>query len=119
LLSTLAGLFFMISAGNLLMFYLGLEMSTIPLAALSNFDLEKRQSSEAAVKFIMSSAFSSALLLFGISLLYGATGTLDLGTAGASAGNLPSRMADILGSGGGHALLVFAFVLLLSGFAFK
>jgi NADH-quinone oxidoreductase subunit N len=119
LLSTLAGLFFMISAGNLLMFYLGLEMSTIPLAALSNFDLEKRQSSEAAVKFIMSSAFSSALLLFGISLLYGATGTLDLGTLAASADNLPSRMAGVLGSAGGHALLVFAFVLLLSGFAFK
>src|SRR6186713_418793 len=76
LLSTLLGMFFMISANNLLMFYLGLELSTIPLAALSNFDLEKRRSSEAAMKFIMSSAFSSALLLFGISLLYGATGTL-------------------------------------------
>lgn len=56
LLSTLAGFFFMISSGNLLMFYLGLELSTIPLAALSSFDLEKRRSSEAAMKFIMSSA---------------------------------------------------------------
>ena len=59
LLSTLLGMFFMISAGNLLMFYLGLELSTIPLAALANFDLEKRKSSEAAFKFIISSAFSS------------------------------------------------------------
>src|ERR1700743_1790310 len=46
LLATLSGFFFMISAGNLLMFYLGLELSTIPLAALASFDLEKRPSSE-------------------------------------------------------------------------
>jgi len=67
----------MISSNNLLMFYLGLELSTIPLAALSNFDLDKRRSSEAAFKMIMSSAFSSGLLLFGISMLYGTTGTLN------------------------------------------
>ena len=66
LLSTLLGMFFMISSHNFLMFYTGLELSTIPLAALANFDLGKRQSSEAAMKFIMSSAFSSGLLLFGI-----------------------------------------------------
>lgn len=105
LLSTLAGLFFMISAGNLLMFYLGLELSTIPLAAISNFDLEKRQSSEAAMKFIMSSAFSSALLLFGISLVYGTTGTLGFATM--------VKQLD------GSSLQLFAFILLLSGFAFK
>jgi NADH-quinone oxidoreductase subunit N len=105
LLATLTGFFFMISAGNLLMFYLGLELSTIPLAALSSFDLEKRQSSEGAMKFILSAAFSSALLLFGISLLYGATGTLDFGVL--------SRRLD------GSAYQLFAFILILSGFAFK
>ena len=77
LLSTLLGMFFMISSNNLLMFYLALELSTIPLAALANFDLDKRRSSEAALKMIISSAFSSGLLLFGISMLYGATGTLN------------------------------------------
>jgi NADH-quinone oxidoreductase subunit N len=77
LLSTLLGMFFMISSNNLLMFYLALELSTIPLAALANFDLEKRRSSEAAFKMIISSAFSSGLLLFGISMLYGSTGTLS------------------------------------------
>src|SRR6478735_4161474 len=77
LLATLLGMFFLISGGNLLMFYLGLELSTIPLAAICNFDLEKRRSSEAAMKLIISSAFSSGLLLFGISLVYGSTGTLD------------------------------------------
>jgi NADH-quinone oxidoreductase subunit N len=61
LLSTMVGMFFMISAGNLLMFYLGLELSTIPLAAAANFDLAKRRSSEAAMKLIFSSALSYSL----------------------------------------------------------
>ncbi len=105
LLATLVGFFFMISAGNLLMFYLGLELSTIPLAALASFDLEKKRSSEGAMKFILSAAFSSALLLFGISLLYGATGTLGFDM-------LPHRLD-------GSAFQLFAFILILSGFAFK
>ncbi|HWB92242.1 MAG TPA: NADH-quinone oxidoreductase subunit N [Puia sp.] len=105
LLATLAGFFFMISAGNLLMFYLGLELSSIPLAALSSFDLEKRQSSEGAMKFILSAAFSSGLLLFGISLLYGATGTLGFDTI--------AQRLD------GGPFQLFAFILILSGFAFK
>src|SRR5580658_1572559 len=105
LLATLSGFFFMISAGNLLMFYLGLELSSIPLAALASFDLEKRQASEGAMKFILSAAFSSALLLFGISLLYGATGTLDFGVL--------SQRLD------GSPFQLFAFILVLSGFAFK
>jgi NADH-quinone oxidoreductase subunit N len=78
LLSTMLGMFFMISGGNLLMFYLGLELSTIPLAAAANFDLTKRRSSEAAMKLIFSSAFASALLLFGISMIYGTAGTLTV-----------------------------------------
>jgi NADH-quinone oxidoreductase subunit N len=105
LLSTLLGMFFMISAGNLLMFWLGLELSSIPLAALANFDLEKRKSSEAAFKFIISSAFSSGLLLFGISLIYGETGTITY-TA------LPQHLD-------GNPLQIFAFILLISGFGFK
>src|SRR4030095_4856312 len=98
-LSTLLGMFFMISSANLLMFYLGLELSTIPLAALSNFDLDKRRSSEAAFKFIMSSAFSSGLLLFGISLLYGTTGSL----------NFPEISQHI----NGNPLEIFSFILLV------
>lgn len=105
LLSTLLGMFFMISSGNLLMFYLGLELSTIPLAAAANFDLEKRQSSEAAMKLIISSAFSSGLLLFGISLLYGASGTLTY-----------TALSQHLSS---DPLLIFAFILIFAGFAFK
>ena len=105
LLSTLLGMFFMISAGNILMFYLGLELASIPLAAIANFDLEKRQSSEGAMKFIISSAFSSGLLLFGISMLYGTTGTLLFS-------ELPQYLT-------GTPLQLFALVLLIAGFAFK
>jgi len=105
LLSTLLGMFFMISSGNLLMFYLGLELSSIPLAAIANFDLEKRQSSEAAMKFIISSAFSSGLLLFGISMVYGSSGTLVFS-------EIPQHLT-------GSPLQLFALVLLIAGFAFK
>jgi NADH-quinone oxidoreductase subunit N len=105
LLSTLLGMFLTLSSNNLLMFYLGLELSTIPLAALSNFDLEKRISSEAAFKMIMSSAFSSGLLLFGISMLYGSTGTLSF--------------AELPGQLYGSPLQLLAFILLIAGFGFK
>jgi NADH-quinone oxidoreductase subunit N len=87
------------------MFYIGLELSTIPLAALSNFDLDQRRSSEAAFKFIMSSAFSSGLLLFGISMLYGSTGTLSF-----------SELATRLN---GNPLQIFSVILLVAGFGFK
>jgi NADH-quinone oxidoreductase subunit N len=105
MLSTLLGMFFMISSNNLLMFYLALELSTIPLAALANFDLAKRRSSEAAFKMIISSAFSSGLLLFGISMLYGSTGTLNLR-------QLPAHLT-------GDPLQIFSFILLIAGFGFK
>lgn len=105
LLSTMLGMFFMISGGNLLMFYLGLELSTIPLAAAANFDLTKRRSSEAAMKLIFSSAFASALLLFGISMIYGTTGTLTFS-------QLPQHIT-------GDPLQLFAFILMLGGFGFK
>jgi NADH-quinone oxidoreductase subunit N len=105
LLSTLLGMQFMISSNNLLMFYLALELSTIPLAALANFDLEKRRSSEAAFKMIISSAFSSGLLLFGISMLYGTTGTLSFADLPAQLNNSP--------------LQIFSFILVIAGFGFK
>jgi NADH-quinone oxidoreductase subunit N len=78
MLAALLGMHFMLSSGNLLMFYLALELSTIPLAALVNFDMHRRRSSEAAIKMVYGSAFSSALMLFGISFIYGQTGSLSL-----------------------------------------
>jgi len=105
MLSTLLGMFLMISADNLLMFYLGLELSTIPLAAIVNFDLDRKRSSEAAMKMIMMSAFSSAILLSGISFVYGTTGSLSLSV-------LPSLLSH-------DPLQMFTLVLLIAGFGFK
>ena len=105
LLSALLGMFFMISSGNLLIFYLSLELATIPVAAMANFDLEKKRSSEGAMKMILSSAFSSGILLFGISLLYGATGTISFA-------EIPQQL-DI------SPLQILAFVFLFTAFAFK
>lgn len=105
LLAALLGMFFMISSGNLLMFYLSLELATIPVAAMANFDLQKKIAAEAAMKMILSSAFSSGILLFGISLMYGATGTISFSA-------IPA-MLD------GSSLQVLAFVFLFSAFAFK
>ncbi|MBI5857686.1 MAG: NADH-quinone oxidoreductase subunit N [Sphingobacteriales bacterium] len=105
MLSALLGMFFMISSGNLLMFYLSLELASIPVAAMANFDLEKKRSSEGAMKMILSSAFSSGILLFGISLIYGATGTISFA-------QLSSQLD-------GSPLQILAFVFLFAAFAFK
>ncbi len=105
MLSALLGMFFMISSGNLLMFYLALELATIPVAAMVNFDLEKKIASEAAMKMILSSAFSSGILLFGISLIYGVTGTISF--------------AAIPGMLTGSTLEILILVFLFTGFAFK
>jgi NADH-quinone oxidoreductase subunit N len=105
MLSSLLGMYFMISSGNLLMFYLSLELTTIPVAAMANFDLEKKKSAEAAMKMILSSAFSSGILLFGISLVYGATGSIDFSEL--------SKLVEV------NSLQVMAFIFLFSAFAFK
>lgn len=76
LLFTLLGMYFMISAGHFLMFFIGLELASIPMAALISFTKGDRKSGEAGAKFILLALFSSALMLYGISLLYGAAGTL-------------------------------------------
>lgn len=105
MLSALLGMFFLISSGNLLMFFLSLELATIPVAAMANFDLDKKRSSEAAMKMILTSAFSSGILLFGISLIYGATGTI--------------RFPELTQYLDGSPLQILAFVFLFAAFAFK
>jgi NADH-quinone oxidoreductase subunit N len=102
---TLMGMFFMISAGNFLMLYLGLELATLPLALLAAFDKDLRRSAEAGLKMLMSSAVSSAVLLFGISLLYGVYGTLRF-----------DAISILSGTGG---LPVLGLIFFLSGLGFK
>jgi NADH-quinone oxidoreductase subunit N len=103
MLSSLIGVSYMISSGHFLMFYLGLELTTIPIAALAAYEQFKSKSAEAGIKLILSSAFSSAILLFGISVLFAANGNLYF-----NAFESGDSMINVLG-----------FIFFFSGLAFK
>ena len=105
LVSTLLGMFMMMSAGHFLMFYLGLEMASIPMACMVALDKHRNNSAEGATKYILTAAFSSGVMLFGISFLYGACGTLYFDDVAA---NLHANMLTVMG-------MVFFF----SGLGFK
>ena len=76
IISTLLGMFVMMSSANFLLFFLGLEMASVPLACMVAFDRNRKQSAEGAAKYILVATFSSGVMLFGISFIYAATGTL-------------------------------------------
>ncbi len=105
LFCTLLGMYFMISSGDFLMFYLGLETASIPLAALAAFNHHHTKSVEAGIKYILSSALSSGILLFGLSLIYGSTGSIYFNEVGPLISSTP--------------LQVLAFIFFFSGMAFK
>ena len=105
ILFTLLGMYFMISAGHFLLFVIGLELATIPMACLVSFEKYKLHSAEAGAKYILSAMFSSGLMLYGISFLYGTTGTLYFNDMAASLTGTP--------------LQIIAFVFFFSGLAFK
>ena len=105
LFSTLLGMQFMVSSGSFLMLYLGLELATIPMAALAAYDRNRYKSAEAGVKLILSAAMSSAVLLFGISMIYGTTGSTYFTLVSNSFSNTP--------------LQTMAFIFFFSGMAFK
>ncbi len=105
LVTTLIGMNFMISSGDFLMLYLGLELATIPVAALAAFTHFNTKSSEAGIKLLLSSALSSGILLYGISMIYGSTGSIYFDTIGAAYVNVP--------------LQVLAFIFFFTGMAFK
>ena len=75
-ISTLLGMYVMMSAGSFLMFFLGLETASVPLACMVALDKMRKDSAEAAAKFILTATFSSGVMPYGMSLLYGAVGTL-------------------------------------------
>ena len=104
-LTTLLGMYFMISAGNFLFFFIGLETASIPMATLVAFDKYKHKSAEAGAKYILNAAFASGLSLYGLSLLYGTTGTL--------------YFADIPMMLDGSALQIMAMIFFLVGLFFK
>ena len=103
--STLVGMNFMISSGDFLMLYLGLELATIPMAALAAYTHHQTRSAEAGIKLILSSALSSGILLFGLSMIYGTTGSIYFDSVGAVYSDTP--------------LQVLAFIFFFTGMAFK
>ena len=105
-LFTVLGMYFMISSGHFLMFFIGLELASVPLAALVSYDKWRYESAEAGAKFILLALFSSALLLYGVSLIYGATGTLYFTEIGALLS-------------GNTLLSVLGLTLFIAGMGFK
>lgn len=105
LLTSLIGMDYMISSGDFLMLFIGLEMATIPLAALVAFERLKERSAEAGVKLILISALSSGVLLFGVSILFGTTGSIYFSNISAGYHN--------------SYLEMLAFIFIFTGIAFK
>jgi len=105
LFSSLLGMYFMISSGDFLMFYIGLELSTLPVAALAAFETTKRISSESGIKLILSAALASGVSLFGISMLYATSGSIYF-----------NDIADVIISSN---LTILGFILFFAGLAFK
>ncbi len=105
LISTLVGMNFMISSGHFLMFYIGIELATIPIAALSAYDRYRNTSAEAGIKLILSSALSSGILIYGLSMIYGTTGTL--------------YFAELQKLITGSNLQILGFIFFFAGMAFK
>ncbi len=102
---TLLGMDFMVSSGDFLTFFVGLETASIPIAGLVAFDRYKSRSAEAGVKLILLSAISSGVLLFGISLIYGATGSI--------------YFSDVAKNITASPLIILGFIFFVSGMGFK
>ena len=105
LLSTLLGMYFMLSARHFLLLFVGIELASLPLACLVAFDKYSHNSAEAGIKYILTSMFSSAMMLYGVSFLYGTTGTL--------------YFADVSNLLSGTPMQIFALVMFFTGMGFK
>ncbi len=109
ILLTLLGMFLMISARHFLLFVIGLETASLPLAALAAFEKRYYESREAAAKYVMTAVFSSAILLMGLSLLYGACGSLYFS-------NLAFGISAVNGI---NWMLIVALAFVMAGVGFK
>lgn len=106
--STLLGMNVMMSAGHFLMFFLGLEMASVPMACLVALDKYRHNSAEAAAKFILTATFSSGIMLYGISFIYGGVGTLYF-----------DDVATVLAQKQNLTMNVMGMVFFMSGLGFK
>ncbi len=108
-LFALLGIMVMISANSLLILYLGLELLSLALYALVAFDRESGIAAESAMKYFVLGAIASGTLLYGISVLYGVTGTVEIGELG----------AYFSGGEGPHVAALLGLVFVVVGVAFK
>ncbi len=111
-LSTLLGMFMMVSSGNFLMFFLGLEMASVPMSCLVAFDKWKKISAESAAKYIITAIFSSGVMLYGISFVYGSAGTLYFD-------DVAQRFAFFAQYKSQLPMLIMGMVFFFSGLGFK
>ena len=116
MMSTLLGMFMMMSSGSFLMFFLGLEMASVPLACMVAFDRHRRDSAEGAAKYILVATFSSGVMLFGISFIYAATGSLYFDNVSKAVGYYAAAFD---GMHSPTALLVMGLVFFFAGLGFK
>ncbi len=107
LLVTLFGMYLMISARHFLLFIIGLEAASLPLAAMVAFDKKHYESHEAAVKYILTAVFSSAVFMMGLSFVYALSGSLYFADIYVALGSQPSVM------------LVVAIAFVIAGMGFK
>jgi len=107
-LFTTLGQMIMISGNNMLPIYLGLELMSLSLYALVALRRDHAISTEASMKYFILGSLASGFMLYGISMIYGATGSLDITT-----------IAQRAASTGNHTILVFGLVFLVAGMAFK
>jgi NADH-quinone oxidoreductase subunit N len=103
------GMMVMISAANFVTVYLGLELLSLSLYGLVAIDRDSARSTEAAMKYFVLGAMASGLLLYGMSMIYGATGTLEIGGVAQA----------LYQPGAPRALLTFGLVFTVAGIAFK
>ena len=108
-LLSLLGMFVMISGNNFLVLYLGLELLTLSSYALVALRRDSAVATEAAMKYFVLGAMASGFLLYGLSMIYGATGSLDIGQV----------FKAINGGQIRHQVLVFGLVFVVAGLAFK
>ena len=112
LLFSLLGMMLMISANSFLTVYLGLELMSLCLYAMVALNRDSAQSIEAAMKYFVLGALSSGLLLYGMSMVYGATGTLNLDQVARALSTMVASPAE-------RPFLTFGLVFIVAGVAFK